>query len=91
MAKKKKHKETSNMRHENFNEAKANFKGVLSRNKTLGLSLLCLLYFLKVYDPIFAWFGAFGALVFYKDANKSIRKLSYISILGFLGFFGFFN
>lgn len=84
-------KKRNNFRRERYNLAKDNFSYVLKRNKSIWLFSLCLLYFLRIYNPAFAWFGAFGALAFIKDENRKYQKLSYISILGLIGFTGFLS
>lgn len=78
----------NNYREQQVNSARNQLLQVLANNKRLWLSLLCLLYILKIYNPAFAWFGAFGAIALYKDDNIILRRLSYLSILGFLGFIG---
>ncbi|MFZ7122004.1 MAG: hypothetical protein ACOWWH_13775 [Eubacteriaceae bacterium] len=84
-------KDKQNLKKKNdYIEEKNEFKVALGKNKYFWLSGLCLLYFLKIYNPAFAWFGAFGALAFYKNSNKYLSKLIYISILGLIGFIGLF-
>jgi hypothetical protein len=69
---------------EKYKEAKS----LMFRNPYLWLTPLCGLYFLKEYNPAFAWFGALGALGFYKNSNPLFRKLFYLSFLSILGIAG---
>ncbi|MPW25276.1 hypothetical protein GC105_05700 [Alkalibaculum sp. M08DMB] len=73
-----------------YEEAKSEVKRVFSKNKYFWLSGLCALYFLKYYNPVFAWFGALGALGFYKNSNRHLRKLTYICTLALFGLIGLF-
>jgi len=63
-------------------------KGLIFRNPYLWLTPLCAFYFLKEYNPAFAWFGALGAIGFYKNSNPLFRKLFYISFLSVFGLIG---